>query len=104
MRRLFVPPGSLDTTEIRIQGPDFHHLAHVLRVKPGDTLTLLDGKGEARLVVVESVSKRELTARISGPTSYPPAPPIHVTVAQALGKGDRFDQVIQHATEVSSEV
>src|SRR5688500_1929092 len=99
MRRLFVPAGSLDTAEVRIQGPDFHHLAHVLRVKSSETLTLLDGNGEARLAVVETVAKRELTARISGLAPYPPPPPIDVTVAQALGKGDRFDQVIQHATE-----
>ena len=102
MRRLFVPPGALDTPEVRIQGPDFHHLVRVLRVKPGEPIILLDGVADARHSVVESISKRDLIARVTGAAPYPPRPPIEVAVAQALGKGDRFEQVIQHATEVGA--
>ena len=102
MRRLFVPPGALDSSEVLIAGPDFHHLVHVLRVKTGEAILLLDGVGTVRESVIQSLGKRELTARVTGPAPKPPDPPVHVAVAQALGKGDKFEQVIQHGTELGA--
>jgi 16S rRNA (uracil1498-N3)-methyltransferase len=102
MRRLFVPPGSLEQPYLRIAGAEFHHLAQVLRLRPGDELMLLDGQGRARFAVIESLDRREIHARIGGPAPAPPDPVIQVTVAQAIGKGDRFEDVIQHCTEAGA--
>ena len=102
MRRLFVPPGSLGESEILVAGPEFHHLAHVLRVRSGEAMIVMDGAGQARHAVIEHIAKAEITARIVGQAAVPPSPPVDVTVAQAIGKGDRFEQVVQHATELGA--
>jgi 16S rRNA (uracil1498-N3)-methyltransferase len=102
MRYLFVPGVDLSRDSIDIEGADAHHLLNVLRIRCGDTLTLLDNAGGAALAEASEIGKRTATARIIGPAICPSDPPVHITVAQALGKGDKFEQVIQHSTEVGA--
>lgn len=42
--------------------------------------------------------------RLDGPVAVRPEPQTLIVVAQALGKGDRFEQVVQHGTEVGATV
>ena len=102
MRRLFLTPAHLSSETVVIDGPDFHHLVNVLRVRAGEPLVLLDGKGHAWHAVIEQVGKRLLTARRMDEAETAPYPAVHVAVAQALGKGDKFEQVIQHGTEAGA--
>lgn len=102
MRYLFVPGADRTRESIVLDGPDAHHLLNVLRIRAGETLTLLDNAGAACLAVVSALDKRSITVRITKRVPCPPDPPVHITVAQALGKGDKFEQVIQHATEVGA--
>lgn len=90
--------------QVKIDGNDHHHLTKVMRGRVGDTVVVLDGRGnafEATLVTIErhhtlAVLNREVELAL------PPEPPVHLTVAQALGKGDKFEAVIQHGTEVGA--
>ncbi len=102
MRYLFIPGADLRQPCVTIGGPDYHHLVHVLRVRPGEILTLLDNAGSAAAGEVDEIRKRDLTVRVLAQVSPPAAAAVHVTVAQALGKGDRFEQALQHATEVGA--
>jgi len=74
---------------------DRHHLERVLRIRPGEEVTVSDGQGGWRgcrfdrggvLVPVGDVSHR-------------PAPTPAVAVAFALAKGERPDWVVQKLTE-----
>jgi 16S rRNA (uracil1498-N3)-methyltransferase len=102
MRRVFLSPAHLTSDLITIDGPDFHHLANVLRVRVGDALILLDGEGGAYHAEVVQIEKRSLTGRRVDKADVPPEPAASITVAQALGKGDRFEQVLQHGTEAGA--
>lgn len=103
MRSLFLPGSELSAQEtVEIEGADFHHLAHVLRAKAGETLILLDNAGNAFRAEILSLQRRSLTARLMGAAQTAPEPALHITVAQALGKGDKFEQVVQHATEIGA--
>lgn len=104
MVRLFIAPAQIDlnTGIARITGQDHLHLARVLRARIGQQLTLLDGLGSAYLATLTEIDKRESTARIEERMEPPPEPPIFIHVAQALGKGDKFEQVIQHGTEAGA--
>jgi 16S rRNA (uracil1498-N3)-methyltransferase len=102
MRRLFLPHADLSADVVRIDGSDHHHLANVLRARVGESLTLLDDTGNAVHAEICAIGKQNLSARILGPADVAPEPPVHITVAQALGKGDRFEQAIQHATEAGA--
>lgn len=75
---------------------DRHHLERVLRLRPGEVVTVSDGRGAVRRCVVGA----GLTLDPAGPveTTSQPKPP--VTVAFALPKGDRPEWVVQKLTEV----
>jgi len=102
MRYLFVSPKLLNDNPVRIEGPDCHHLLNVLRIRVGEQLALLDGDGNACSAEVEAVEKRAVVARVCGPMAIAPEPRARITVAQALGKGDKFEQVVQHGTEAGA--
>ena len=99
---MFVSPGDLAADAAVIGGEAHHHLVHVLRVRVGEHIALLDGLGGAWEAMVEGADRRALRARLVGPLAALPEPAVGVTVAQALGKGDRFEQVVQHATEMGA--
>jgi 16S rRNA (uracil1498-N3)-methyltransferase len=73
---------------------DRHHLERVLRLRPGDELTVADGAGRRRHCrfgpVVEADGEVEVLAQ--------PAPAI--TIAFALTKGERPEWTVQKLTEV----
>lgn len=102
MVSLFVDPLQMQSDAVVIDGPDFHHLVNVLRVRAGDRIVVLDNQGGAFEAAIAGISSRELSLHMLRPVDAAPEPPIYVTVAQALGKGDKFEQVIQHGTEVGA--
>lgn len=102
MIRLFLPPQQISGETACIRDNDHLHLTRVLRARPGDSALLLDGQGNAFQARLVSVEKHETTARIEGTVTMPPEPPIFLTIGQALGKGDKFEQVIQHGTEAGA--
>lgn len=102
MRRLFVEPEALRADPILIEGPDHHHLAHVLRARPGERLHLLDGSDAAWEAEVLDVGRSRVRLARIAELPAPPRPARHILIAQALGKGDRFETALQHATEAGA--
>ncbi len=102
MIRLFLPPEQFVGDTASIRDSDHLHLTRVLRARPGDLVLLLDGLGNAFRAVLVSVEKRESSARIDEQVTMPAEPRIFVTVGQALGKGDKLEQVMQHGTEAGA--
>ena len=102
MRHLFLDPSRFGQEFVRIDGQDFHHLINVLRLRQGERLVLLNNLGYAWEAELELVERKAATARILVAAQVPAEPTLRVTVAQAIGKGDRFDQVVQHGTEIGA--
>ena len=102
MIRLFLSPEQITGETACIRDNDHLHLTRVLRARPGDSVLLLDGQGNAFQARLVSLEKHETRAQIERSVAMPPEPPVFLTVAQALGKGDKFEQVIQHGTEAGA--
>ena len=101
-RRLFVPPERMRATPITVTGDEHHHIARVLRARPGDAITLFDGAGgevEARIVRV-GWEETELIA--AGPAEVPGAsegtPPL--VLLTAVPRGGRMDFLVQKCSEL----
>lgn len=77
------------------------HLREVLRLKPGAEVSVFDGAGkEFRARVVQArreVAELELDEEIEPAR---PESPLRITLAVALLKGEKFDLVVQKATEL----
>jgi 16S rRNA (uracil1498-N3)-methyltransferase len=96
----FIPPDLLQNREkVELPPDESHHLARVLRVAAGQPVTLFDGQGTRAAGVVDSVTKKEVTVRITSRETVPP-PAVEITLIQALCKPDRFEIILQKATEL----
>jgi 16S rRNA (uracil1498-N3)-methyltransferase len=76
-----------------------HHLAVVLRARPGDRLVLADGRGNRCEATVAAASKRELVVEV-GPHLHAPAPTQRLHLAFAPPKLQRAEWLFEHGTEL----
>ncbi len=87
---------------ISVEGDEGFHAATVRRIRPGERLVLSDGVGTWAPCVVESATKRGLSARIVDRTTAPRPVPA-VTVVQAIPKSERSELAIELATEAGAD-
>jgi len=95
----FVTSGSLQNDTVVLSPEESHHLARVLRVEPGQEMTLFDGQGTRAVGIIETVTKKEVSVRITERETVPP-PAVEITLIQAVCKPDRFEMILQKATEL----
>jgi 16S rRNA (uracil1498-N3)-methyltransferase len=103
MPRFFVNPGQVKAGRVTITGPDVVHIVKVLRLGPGDTLTVLDGRGKAYEAVVEHTGRDAVICAVTSDSDAGGAPPVRITLVQGLPKGDKMDLIVQKATELGVE-
>jgi len=99
-RRFFVPEIRRGSAELT--GPDAEHLVRVLRVEPGQVFEISDNQ-RLYLATVGIARKSLVTFRI---TEELPAPAtvVHTTLIAALIKFDRFEWLVEKATELGVDV
>jgi len=100
MSERFHVPELAGRDEVELIGPEAHHLANVLRAKPGDEVLLFDGHGlECRAAVVAIQGKRvrlQILSREEVQRELPWAIVIHA----ALPKGDRQRWLVEKCVEL----
>lgn len=102
-RRFYAPPVAFapDEKSATLSGEETRHLRDVLRLQSGDEIYIFDGSGREFHCAVETIAKDSTKLRVIAevePTR--PESPLHLTLAIALLKGEKFDLVIQKATEL----
>lgn len=105
MPKFFIDPAALRAgdggqRQVTIGGADAHHLARVLRAKPGDRISVTDGQGnlyEVELAVVTPETVQGDVLQI-GPDQAEPA--LKITLFQSILKGEKMDWVLQKGTEI----
>jgi len=95
----FVTPDALKADTVVLSAEESHHLARVLRVEVGQELTLFDGQGTRAEGLIDSVTKKEVTVQITARETMDP-PAVDITLIQAVCKPDRFELILQKATEL----
>lgn len=78
-----------------------HHLARVLRVQPGQEITLFDGKGGVAEGIVDAISKTSVEVKVAKRWSVP-KPAVEIDLIQAVSKPDRWELVLQKAVELGA--
>jgi len=99
MHRFYLPPSECRASSISLAGREAHHALHVLRIRNGEAITVLDGEGHVLLCEVASLQRDHLRLNVLERESAPPLPS-HITLAQAIPKGKLFEAIIQKATEL----
>ena len=93
----FLAPGATGGT-IDLDTTETHHLVHVLRVRAGAEVIVFDGRGHEWLGRVASASKDHASVDLIARRPALPEPPVAVTLAIGLLKGDQMDSVVRDAT------
>ena len=104
MHPFFVPPDCIDGEHVTLAGDVAHQLARVLRTRPGDSIVVLDDSGCEYLVVLKSVTPRQVRGRIAEQLPSKGEPDVRITLFQALIKADKFEFVLQKGTELRISV
>ncbi len=76
------------------------HLKHVLRMQPGDEVFVFDGKGNEYRCQLVAFGSSSATADIIEQVKSQSKSAFELTLAVGLLKGDKFDLVVQKATEL----
>ena len=104
-RRFYAPPiaFSHDGQSATLSADETRHLRDVLRLRVGDEAYIFDGEGrEFRGSVSDTDRSSSVLRIIEEAQPLSPESPLNLTLAVALLKGEKFDVVVQKATELGA--
>jgi len=94
-------PGDGATHTAVLTGKDFHYLAHVRRLGPGDSIPASTPDGSRFAMTVSERCRDRLSVTLRPlPDEGRAAPPVAVTLAQAVVKPAPMDLIVRQATEL----
>lgn len=100
MHRFYCPHTDFSKDVIIItEGDEIHHAIHVVRLKPGEEVTLFDGAGSEAAGVIQSLNKKEARIQILSHKKNKPLWP-KIILACAIPKKSKFETIIEKATEL----
>jgi 16S rRNA (uracil1498-N3)-methyltransferase len=86
--------------EVALPAQAGEHVARVLRLAPGDPLTLFNGDGADYAATIRSVDKREVRVQLLERQAVARESPLRLTLAQGVARGEKMDLIVQKATEL----
>ncbi|MDO5650981.1 MAG: 16S rRNA (uracil(1498)-N(3))-methyltransferase [Moraxella sp.] len=100
MNRFFINSPLNAGQSLQLSDTVYHHWCKVLRAKIGDTAILFNGTGGEYTATLTDISKQFATVHITDHNLIDRTLPYHITLAQAISKGERMDYTIQKACEM----
>ena len=100
MHRFFVPATWIEDQRARLEGDVAHQVGHVLRMSPGDKITLMDNSGREYMVRLTSLSGGLVEGEVLSIDQGRGESPLKVTLYQGMLKGEKFQWVLQKGTEL----
>ena len=97
--RFFITPDQVRDPYISLKDEDVRHIRTVLRMQPGELLTLLDGQGREYTVRITTIERTEIDTEIIDRKERQPSLP-RIVLGQGIAKADKMDWIVQKATEL----
>jgi 16S rRNA (uracil1498-N3)-methyltransferase len=102
VHRFFVPDADPGSATVRLPSDEAHHFSRVLRLGPGASVRVFDGRGHEWRGTVEAAGRAGVVVKIDSPVTPAAEPPVRVTLAAGLQKGDRMETVVREATALGA--
>lgn len=99
MPRFYCPQPLIPGALVDLPEPVARHL-QVLRLQPGDPLTLFNGQGGQYQARVAAMGKKSASAEVAAFEAREAELPYRVTLAQGLPEGSKMDWIIEKAVEL----
>jgi 16S rRNA (uracil1498-N3)-methyltransferase len=101
MHRFFVPWALPAEGECAVTGDAAHRIGRVLRLAPGARVRLFDTGGREVEAEIASIGKASVTVRLAGELP-PERPGPHIHLFPALIRPNRFEWLLEKATELGA--
>lgn len=101
MPRFYFPDPLTEGAIVALPDHVAHHL-HVLRLAPGDRITLFNGQGGEYHATLENLDRKRAQVEIKLFSPQEVELPYAVTLAQALPEGSKMDWIIEKAVELGA--
>ncbi|HEX5471223.1 MAG TPA: RsmE family RNA methyltransferase [Lacipirellulaceae bacterium] len=102
MSERFYSSRPINSDHVTLDGPEAHHLLHVMRAATGDVVTLFDGRGAEFQAVVETLRRSEADLKIIERHNINRELPFPLVIGVALPKGDRQKWLVEKLTELGA--
>ena len=100
-RRFFAPPEAFNKQTVTLIDDEARHLREVLRLEPGDEVFVFNGAGKEFRCTIENARRNQaLLSQCHEVAPTHEESPLQLTLAVGLLKGEKFDLVVQKATEL----
>ena len=101
MQHFFVPPSQVEETEIVIRGSDVNHMKNVLRMKPGEEVSVSDGNNCRYLCrITEYMETGEAILTVIQREENDTELPSKIYLFQGLPKQEKMEFIVQKAVEL----
>lgn len=101
MYQFFVEPSQIQGTDITITGSDVNHIRNVLRMKPGDEISVSNGiDGREYRCGIEQLLEDAVVCKLRFVKEDQLELPSRITLFQGLPKSDKLEFIIQKAVEL----
>ncbi len=99
MPHFYINPKNINNNNFVIDNEQFHYLANVRRFNVGDTINIFDGLGNSFIAKIEKIEKKQISGKIISSKTFQ-LPDKKVSLYTAIPKGERFDWLIEKASEI----
>ena len=100
MHRFFIPPAWVQGNEATITGPQARQIARVLRMRPGDSVIVLDNSGWEIEVRLTSVDQPLVKGEVLHRRLADREPRTKISLYQGVLRSNRFEFILQKCTEL----
>ena len=100
MHRFFVEPEQIFPEYVEILGGDVNHIRNVLRMSPGDRISVSDGLGTDCICELEQLEAGCVRGRILERKPFDVELSSRLILYQGLPKGDKMELIVQKAVEL----
>ncbi len=100
LTRVHVEEPLAPDSRVVLGGAPANHIRRVLRLAPGDELTVFDGRGGEYPARIEGIRKDTVIVALGSHAAVQRESPLSITLAQGVSRGERMDLVVQKATEL----
>ncbi|GAC1459642.1 MAG: 16S rRNA (uracil(1498)-N(3))-methyltransferase [Gemmatimonadaceae bacterium] len=100
LTRVYVDADLQTGQRLTLEGSAGNHVARVLRLRVGDTLTVFNGLGGDYAGTIEEIRRDTVLVSLLEHRDLERESPYRITLAQGISRGERMDWVVQKATEL----
>lgn len=101
MHRFFTTPENITDDKVFLRGTDVAHIRKVLRLKGGDRIQILDGRGNCYTVILTTVGRDSIESTISLKEDESNCEShLRICLGQGIVKGTGFDGIVRKSVEL----